>query len=172
MAQFKYAGATRLEYLQGKAKWAKLIHPDVNPNGGKKWKIDLYPDEASLEKINKLKEEGLLNVLKKDDDGYYMTFGRATEKIMRGSVVAFTPPVVLDKDMNITEGLTIGNGSDVTISLEVYKYHKPGGAKSGIAARLKAVKVDNLVVFARQRDFTDAEKLQTKGLENVPEPIF
>lgn len=172
MATYKYAGGTRIEYLQGKSKWAKLITPDLNPNGGKKWKIDLYPNEESLQKINKLKEEGLMNVLKKDDDGYYMTFGRPTEKVMRGQIVAFTPPVILDKDLNITDGLTIGNGSDVTLSIEVYQFNKPGGAKKAIAARLKAVRVDNLVTFERQRDFTDAQKQQTKGLESAPEPIF
>jgi hypothetical protein len=169
-----YSGTTKYEYLSGKGKWVKVFQPDTTPNGGQRWKVDLYPDPTSLEIIKKLKEEGLLNHMRQDDDGYNMTFARPTQKIMKGRLVAFPPPVVLDKDLKPLENVAIGNGSDITIKLEIYKYPKPGGEKGqkGIAARLIAVRVDNLVPFEPARDFTDVEAVMAKGIENVPTPIF
>lgn len=164
---YKYS-KPEIVYLKGKAKWAhRLFQPDLEFN---KWSTVLYPDKESLEKIRDLQAEGVKNVLKKDDDGYYTTFSRPTQKLMKGKVVAFTPPVVTDKDgQPFTD--PIGNGSDITIKLEVYQHGTPGGGKAK-AARLMAVRVDNHVPFEQERDFTDEQMGLVSGLNEQPAPQF
>lgn len=153
-------------YLKGKAKWAnRLFVPDIEY---KKWSLSLYPDAVSLETIRDLQAQGVKNVVKKDEDGYHVNLGRPTEKVMRGKVVAFSPPVVLDKDGAPFAG-PIGNGSDVTVKMEVYSHGTPGGGKAK-AMRLSSVRVDNLVPFEKS-DFTDEEQEQVEGMDNV-KPSF
>ena len=154
-------------YLKGKAKWANRLYvPDIEY---KKWGLVLYPDVASLEIIRDLQAQGVKNVLKKDDDGYYISLGRPTEKVIRGKVVPFSPPVVLDKEGNATT-VSIGNGSDVTVKIEAYAHGTPGGGKAK-AIRLQSVRIDNLVPYA-QDSFTAAEVEQTAGLAEQPAPQF
>lgn len=150
-------------YLKGKAKWAnRLFVPDIEY---KKWSLSLYPDAVSLETVRDLQAQGVKNVVKKDEDGYHVNLGRPTEKSIRGKVVAFNPPVVTDKDDNAFAG-PIGNGSDVTVKMEVYSHGTPGGGKAK-AMRLAAVRVDNLVPFEQSKDFTDEEQEQIKGMDKV-----
>lgn len=159
------AGKTDIVYLSGKAKWVRTQTPDKYGKYG----LVLYPDEPSLLKIHKMKEEGIKNVLKKDDDGYNMTFSRPQNITVRGSVKGLTPPEVLGKD-NLPLRELVGNGSDVTIKLEYYGGPTPIGGKYK-AARLLAVKVDNLVPF-NQGSYTDEQKELVKGLDEQPEPMF
>lgn len=154
--------------VKGKCKWAnRLFVPDVEY---KKWSLVLYPDAESLEKIRDLQAEGMKNVLKKDEDGYHVGFGRPTEKVIRGKVVAFAPPVVVDSNEQPFAG-PIGNGSDVTIKLEVYSHPVPGTQKRAKASRIMSVRVDNLVPFEKEKDFTDEEKDAVDGLDKHP-PAF
>ena len=160
--------ATEELYIRGKCKWAH-VHAPNNNFGDPFWKIDVYPDNDSLEKLRELKKDfGLKNWERKDDDGIYFTFRRPTEKFMAGRRVALTPPIVLDKDDKLTTE-PIGNTSDVTVKLEVYGYKTPTGAKQK-AARLAAVRVESLVPFEAKRDFTDKEKEVVKGLAEQPKP--
>jgi hypothetical protein len=155
-------GAEEL-YLKGKAKWANRLYvPDIEY---KKWGLVLYPDHASLEIIRDLQAQGVKNVLKKDDDGYYISLGRPTEKVIRGKVIPFSPPVVLDADGNATT-VSIGNGSDVTVKMEVYSHGTPTGGKAK-AMRLQSVRIDNLVPYA-QDSFTPEEQELTAGLAEQP----
>jgi hypothetical protein len=87
------AAKTYFEYFQGKAKWARTTTADQWGN----WKITLYfaADSESLKKFQELKEKGLRTELKKDDDGYFVTFRRPTQKLMRGKIVTFQPPEVI-----------------------------------------------------------------------------
>ncbi len=165
-----YTGTTRVETLQGKLHWHNLAQ--LNDEG--EWKLTLYPDQPSLDKINKLKEEGLLNALRKDDEGYNMTFKRVHKRKLRsGKEMTLTAPVVVDKNSKPIDGYGLGYGSDVTIKLQVYKYSKPGGSGvKGTAARLEAVRVDNLVPFEIKRDLNTQQAFAIKGLDEVPEPIF
>src|SRR5690349_14026382 len=90
-------------FLSGKCKHNWLVTPDTKFDAQGKWSIVLYPDAPSLAKIQELKErkggtDGIMNHLKKDEEGYYMTFTRPTQRIFRGIPTAFTPPILLDAD--------------------------------------------------------------------------
>src|SRR5712671_946896 len=86
-------------FLQGKTKW---FRPNA-PNEWGKWTHVLYPNEESLNKIRDLqtstdKTTGIKNILKKDEDGYSITLSRPTSKTIKGKVVGFAPPEVLEVD--------------------------------------------------------------------------
>lgn len=159
--------ATEYKYVQGKAKWAKLQQPDE----WGKWKIVLYPNPESLEMIRDLQAQGIKNVIKKDEDGYYTTFSRPTSIQAKGKVVGLAPPEVLEADGKTVFKNLIGNGSDVTLKLEVYQHGTPGGGKAK-AARLMSIRVDNLVPFEMKRDFDDNQKELVDGLDKQPAQLF
>ena len=153
-------------YLQGKAKWAnRLARPDEKFN---RWSVVLYPNAESLEKFKAL---GTKNVVKKDDDGYNITLSRPVNKMMRGKLIAFTPPEVIDKDKQPLTA-AIGNGSDVTVKIEAYSYTPPTGGKAK-AIRLESVRVDNLIPFEPDTDYPDpAQTEAVAGLKDQPEQLF
>ena len=153
-------------FLQGKSKWTRVDHPDQYGA----YSTVLYPNAASMKKIYELKERGLLNVIKKDEDGEYITFKRPTQKTINGKVRGFTPPECLDAQGNKLKAF-IGNGSDVTVKLEVYGYKSPLGGKEGVAARLDSIRVDNLVPYERE-SFPEDEKKQVEGLDEQPQQLF
>jgi len=153
---------TEFVYLQGKAAWVRTKAP--NPWG--KWTVTLYPNAESLEKVRALQAEGCKNVLKKDDDGYNVTFSRPTEKEDRlGRKYGLTPVEVVDKSGQPFDE-NIGNGSDITVKLEVYQHKTPGGGKAK-AARLLGIRVDNLVPYTRD-DFDEDQLRAVKDLEKQP----
>ena len=162
-------------YLSGKAKWAnKLFAPDLK---FKNWSVLLYPNEESYSKILELKKgkddvQGLLNIIKKDEDGYCLTLKRPTEKLIRGKMIGYAPPLVLNADNSPfnPQGPQLGNGSDITCKIEYYEYAKPAGGR-GSAIRLESVRVDNLVPFKKD-DFSKADAQQASGLTDQPPPLF
>lgn len=158
-------GANELVYIRGKVKWFK----DKVPNEWGKWSHQIWPDEASMEIIRDLKDRGLKNDLKKDEDGYSMNFSRKTEQEFRGGrKQANSPPVVLKdngKDVQPTILLEqVGDGSDVTTKLTCYRYG-PGGVN--LAARWESTMVHNLVPF-NPDDFDGSQKIQVRGLTEQP----
>lgn len=159
------------EYLtfSGKCKWAqKLVHPDMK---FKKWGVQLYLDTLSLDKFKQTVEKyGLKNHLKKDDEGYFVNFSRPTEKIIRGKNIAFAPPRIVYNDQPFIG--TIGNGSDVTLIVELYSYKDPYG-KPGYAIRLESVRVDNLIEYNAQRDaLNDQDREAYQRTSEAPKPLF
>lgn len=156
-------------YVQGKLSWVKF---DI-PNEWGKWTATIHPNEKSLEIIRGLQGEGMKNILKKDDDGYYTTFSRPTQRMMKGKVIGMAPPEVLQADGKTPlKGILIGNGSDGVLKLEVYSHGTPGGGKAK-AARLMSIKVDNLIPFELKRDFDETQQLAVEGLaEQKPEQLF
>lgn len=156
---------TELIDLHGKIKY---IHA-VAFNKYEKWSVTFYPTEESMKVILDLKADGVKNVLKKDDDGYYIQFSREPTKLMRGKVVAFTAPKVIDREGKPFDGNKIGWGSDATIRLEVYQHGTPSGGKSK-AARWDSVRIDNLVPFEVDRDLPPAEAEAVKSLHKAKEP--
>lgn len=157
---------TKVMDVYGKVKF---IHA-VNLGKFGEWTIVIYPDNKSLEVIRELQAQGLKNVMKKDDDGYYMQFKRAPQKLMRGKMVSFTAPKVVDSDGKLMDGQTVGYGSDVTVRLEVYKYGAPSGGKS-VAARWDSLKINNLIPFEVDKsDWSEDEKENIKDLAASPEP--
>lgn len=150
-------------YLKGKAKWARLQQPDPQYN---KYNIVLYPDDESLNKIRDLQAEGIKNVVKKDDEGYNVNFSRPASKLIRGKVVGFEKPTVVDADGNLID-VRLGNGSDVTLKIEVYGGKAPTGG-SYKAARLEAVRVDNLIEYVPSQE----EQENIDGFATEPKPNF
>lgn len=169
--------ATKDVYLQGKAKWAKLITPDTK--FGSAWSVVLYLTPESYQTVMGLKEmhgktKGIMNVIKKDEDGYYITLKRQTSKLIKGQVVGFAPPEVLEANGKETlRNAMVGNGSDITCKVQVYNYPDKLSGGMGTAIRLESVRVDNLIPYEMKNDFDEEQKRQTKGLaEAAPQPLF
>lgn len=156
-------------YLQGKAKWFKAH--TLNKFGN--WSHDIYLTEDSLDQVKKLKAQdgAIKNVLKKDEDGYYMSFNRQPTKLIRGKVIAFHAPEVVKADGTPLTGVLVGNGSDITTKLELYKFKTPTGA-FGSAVRWLSTRVDNLIPYEPDTDFDEDTKKAVKGLSEQPEQLF
>jgi len=123
-------------YFEGPCKWAKIKDPD-DYQGVKRWKIDQY---LTKEGFKQLKESGLSLKIRQDDDGKYVSFSRSVEKEIKGEVVKFDPPKILDKELNTLDAL-VGNGSTVTTKIIVFDTAK------GKGHRLEAVRVNELIEF-------------------------
>lgn len=156
---------TELVDVHGKIKFCHA----VSFNKYDKWSVTLYPTKDSLEVIRDLQAQGLKNVMKKDDDGYFIQFSREPTKLIRGKVVAFSAPKVIDREGKPFDGNKIGWGSDATIRLEVYTHGTPNGGKAK-AARWDSVRIDNLVPFEVDRDMPPADAEAVKSLHNAQEP--
>ena len=175
--------STDFVYLQGKGKWCKVTTPDAK-FGDPKWSVVLYPNPDSYNKLLDLKKKGIRNMIKKDEDGYFTTFSRPQEKKYRGRINAFTPPELLDGTKPLEDGgympfpreNLIGNGSDITIKLAVYTFSTPGdkpGERTGCAARLESVRIDNLIPYNPNRDMDEVQKGLVRGMDEQPtQPLF
>jgi len=161
-------------YFQGKSSWAKVQQPDLE---FKNWNIRVYLKPESIDLFNKLKEpegdvEGILNELKEDEDGKFATFRRPMVKNWGRGDEHMTPPEVLDADGEVlSKDKLIGNGSDVTVKVECYKFRKPFKKGMGKAIRLVAVRVDNLVPYSRE-DYTPEQEKAVQGLDGQPKQLF
>ena len=162
------AGKNEYIYVSGKTSWTKLVIPDQKYD---KWGLRLHPDADSLEKIRELQSRGLKNTVRKDDDGWYTNFSRPTKKVYKGIVKLFEPPLVINKDGEPIADASIGNGSDVTIKLEVYEHSTPGGG-TAVAARLDTVRIDNLIPYEPKRDLPEPQQEQYEGMADQPERLF
>lgn len=136
--------ASSIHYFSGKCKWAKVFKPDERYN---KFSIDVALTGKQLEEFNKL---GLRGKPKIDEEGnHWVTFRRdpASQVYKSGERVPAGPPSVSDPDGNSFSGI-IGNGSDVTVKIQVYSWENKQYGK-GMGSRLEAVRVDNLVEYKR-----------------------
>lgn len=155
-------------YLKGKTKWFR----NIAPNQWQKWSHVLYPDAASVEVIRQLQADGAKNILKKDEDGYYLSLNRPTSKVFKGIPQGLTPPeVMLPDGTPLPASILVGNGSDITTKMVVYSHNTPGGGKAK-AMRWESTRIDNLVPFDNEKDFTPQQELQRKNLQEQPTPIF
>lgn len=154
--------------IDGMVKWVRHITPNQWGN----WSITVYPNPAGLEKLREMQAEGMKNVLKKDEDGWYMRFNRPTQKTFGNKVQGFVPPEVFEKD-GITkfEGKGIGNGTTATVRLETYLHKVPSSDKKARAARWLSLKVIDLVPFSKE-SFEPDELRAAKGLDERPEPVW
>ena len=151
--------------ITGKVKFAQTI----NPGKYDKYSIVLYPDAESLDKINELRKEGIKNELKKDEDGYYIGFHRATFiETHGGRKIPLEAPKIMNKEGALVNDI-IGPGSDVTVRLETYGGTGPKGKYK--AARFAALRIDNFVPYVGN-NFTEAERMQTRGLAEAPTPVW
>lgn len=158
-------------YLTGTLSWVRDRTPDEWGN----YKATIHPDSESLEKVRELAAEGVKNVIKKDENGYYVTYKRPVQKMINGKVVGFIPVILLDGSQKLPDGsfapmrdVNVGNGSTGVMKLQVYEHRTPGGGKAK-AARLESIRVDNLVPFQSKAEFSEEELRITKGLDQQPD---
>lgn len=181
--------ATEYIEIEGKVQYPQLYEPD-NAFGASNYKLNIFPkDDAEWAKI---KKAGIQKKIQENNDpergpvGKYIQFTRAAFKVIKGEMVNFSGPVVLnhegkvivdyinsetekrvysfpakDKSKVYRRGkpVLIGNGSDVKIRVAVYDTQK------GKGQRLESVTVLNLVEFVRQ------EKELPPVLEDVRTPL-
>lgn len=156
-----------MHYIQGKVSW---FRPKV-PNKWNKWSVQIHPTADGLELIRELQSQGLKNQLKKDDDGYFLNVSRpVTKETSTGKILSFKPVEVFDAAGAPYDG-NVGNGSDVTIKIEVYEHNTPGGGKAK-AMRWVSARIDNLVPFNPDKDLNEFEKEASAGLKDQPEQLF
>lgn len=156
---------SRTEYLSGKGMYVRMQNLDKFG----KWSLQLYLDQKSLSTWAKLKEEGILNSSKRDDQGEFVRLSRPAMKTFRGIETQMSPPVVIDKDGNTIQDW-IGNGSDIEAKITVYQFTKQFGGGQGSAIRLEGIKVLNLVPYAPAESGTPAEQKQVEGMQERPQP--
>lgn len=160
-------GKTSIIYVQGKVSWFRAS----TVNKWNKYSVQIHPNPKDLEIIRDLQGEGLKNVIKKDDDGYFVSFTRpVTKEYKSGKIQSFAPVQVFDKDGNPFEG-NVGNGSDATLKIEVYEHETPGGGKAK-AARWVSARIDNLVPFEVEKDGFPEQQAGLEGLKEQPEQLF
>lgn len=134
-------------YFQGIAKWAKVHKPDETYD---RFTIDLYMNDESWAAYKKC---GLQLKKRESEDGKYVTFGVARTRLVKEEVV-ISSVEVLDSEGKPFKG-DIGNGSEVTVKVEIYNTTK------GPAHRLKAVRVDKLVEYTKNKVSEDSIELET-----------
>jgi hypothetical protein len=116
--------------------------------------------------------EGIKNDIKKDEDGYYVTISRPVSRVYNGKATPFSPPTVINKDGVPFKG-DVGNGSDITTKVEVYRYRVPTGKdKWGTAIRWVSSRIDNLIEFKPQTDYNPDEQKIIAKLQYQPEQLF
>lgn len=159
--------ATEFVEVQGKCKWFK--HRDLDKYG--KWSHQFYPTAESLEKLRALQAAGAKNVLHKDDEGYWMSLHRRPflEK-KDGTKVPLQPPHVTDKD-GLPYAGNVGNGSDVTDTLEVYTHGVPNTTKKAKAFRWYGTRIDNLIPYTKA-DMTPEEAVVNDRIGTSPAPTW
>jgi hypothetical protein len=124
-------------YFRGEASWAQVFEPvdKYKKEDGKEWKISLKLDDAS----QALFHESGCGLEPSKKDGSY-TFRRPTRKLIKDKLVEYAAPLVLDKTNTATTD-KIGNGSIVTVKVDIYPTRK------GKGHTLEAVRVEELVPY-------------------------
>jgi hypothetical protein len=157
-------------FVRGKCSWFRLRQT----NKWDKWSVTLHPVKDDLDKIRDWQAEGVKNVIKKDDDGYFVTFTRPVKKETKtGKVLVFRPPyvnLVTDGNKEPYDG-NVGNGSDIELELEVYEHPTPNGGKAK-AVRLVGANIHTLVPFDGNNDFTKDEYEVVSKAVDQPEPLW
>lgn len=151
---------SKVLYLSGKGSWFKLVEPDEY-RGTKNWKFDFYPDDKSWAAI---KAQGIQKKVKENEDGKFISLARPVAKkwkLKDGESPEFDPPRILGPDDQPWDtSVIIGNGSAVTIKIEVYQ------TSMGPGTRLDVVRVDDHVPYEGSEGLPPAPVREVTG--NVP----
>ena len=143
----------KIKYARG-LQTAKLFDTDEPP----KWTCVLYPDADSVDTIRNMQDNGLMNKLKKDDDGYHITLSRPEWKVYKGVRKEFSPPYCRMRDGAGVAPNNVGNGSDVEATLETYKWKQRGGQRFNVAMRLNGIDIKELVEFIPEKQEANSEE--------------
>lgn len=139
--------ASKTWYFTGTCKWAKVVEPDKKYN---KYSIDLFMDNDNMEKFKKSGAQ--LKVRENDEGETFITFSRPTASLGRdGKIKEHGAPLLLSVNGDPLKDTLVGNGSTVTVKVDVYDTPK------GKGTRLEAVRVDNLVAFTKREVDEDIE---------------
>lgn len=136
--------ATEVKFFTGKTKWCKVRKPDDKYDT---YQVPLYMDETNL---NLYKDSGMRLKLYEDVDGKYVVFKRkhAEFNYAKKEQVTNGPPDIRIRKgkeyVEFPEGL-IGNGSIVTVKVEVFDTPKRGAGTKG--HRLLGVAIEKLVEY-------------------------
>lgn len=129
--------AVQTIYLTGEGKWCRVHESQMDTKFGEKFNMMFKPDEAS--KIV-LKASGSRVKPHEEEDGTWYRFSRDNKKEFKGELTTLGPPKVIDAE-NKPLSAIIGNGSKLTVKLEIYD------SKYGKGTRLEAIRVDELVPY-------------------------
>lgn len=157
--------AEKQVFLSGKCKFCNVTTPDKFGFYG----TNLYLDDASKIVWQRLKEEGIMNRLRGSEDGEFVTLRCPEKKKIRGEMR------LMDKPSVVKDGLPyvgmIGNGSDLTCMVTVYDYKKPMTQEKGVAIRLRAIKINNLIEPSTTQ-FPGTGHQDATALIKQPDPIW
>lgn len=158
---------TRQEFLSGKCRYCHIHAPDRFGH----WSVNLFLDDKSKVLWKQLQTEGILNRLRtdKNGEGDFVTLRCPVEKKIRGTMTKMQPVTVI-KDGLPYVGM-IGDGSDITCMITVYKYRKPITNEGGTAIRLGAIKVLNLIE-ANLKAFPKEGQEKAEALIGNSDPIW
>ncbi len=113
-----------LKEVKGELKWIKTSRdrPEefTDPSGKvkKTWSVTVYPDKESLETVRDMQASGIKNVVKKDEQGWFVKFSRPCVKEKNGKVVqVLDPPIVVDANGTIVDGF-VNNGAIGTVKID------------------------------------------------------
>lgn len=155
--------------FQGKAGYHHLDQPDTKYVAEGKWSMQVTSlSTPSYDKVLELKEAGIKNTIKKNDDGYSLVVSRPCRKTIKGEIRYFEPPAIEDKDgLPLPRTTKIGHGSDITVTAEVY-YTRPSGTGNFAAnLRLASIRIDNLVPYSRE-DYDPMQNRAAKAQDATP----
>jgi hypothetical protein len=132
--------------LTGKIMWAKGLYvPQRFEDGPLMYTFPFYPDDGSLAIFEEMKKKyKLRNNIRSDDKGKFMVLRRPHDAREYEGKVIFEggAPKVLNADGSpFDPDVIIGNGSKVSVLLEVYGTERTGGS------RVEKVKVLELVPY-------------------------
>lgn len=165
----------KTQYLKfkGLIAWTRIYEGQEDEyNGDKHWKISFYP---SKEVADKIKDAGIQARLKDDDGeksgvaGKYFVFKRPLERTFDGAVQKMDPVKVYDKDGKLLEErVSIGNGSTVEVTLEVYPTKR-----FGKGTRLNSIRILDLIEYKPEdseegeSDESEVEIVEEEGKKKV-----
>lgn len=143
----------------GKALWSQVWPAQIDrefedPSNGRggSWSIKLIVDDDNLKKFNALgakakpkRIDDLKNTAGLEDylDSKFLTLRRYEYANYGKGPEPLGSPLVT----GVAEGESIGNLSDVTVTVDAYPYEFKG--KPSVAMRLVSVHVDNLIEYTR-----------------------
>ena len=144
--------ATKTLYFKGITKWCKVRKPDEKYDT---YQVPLYMTDSEFLKYD---ASGIQLKKREDEDGAFVVFkrkhveynGLLKEQVTNG------PPGILKDGVDFPDGL-IGNGSEVTVKVEVYDTPKRGPGTKG--HRLIAINVEKLVEYTPPTDSLDMVKM-------------
>jgi hypothetical protein len=135
--------ATKTYIIDGISYWASVIQPNTrfdNGTGGT-WTIDVCQLDEDTKDLLQSLELPVKN--RNDERGDFISIKQPVRNRKTGQ--PFTPPTVIDGNLNPITDKLIGNGSKVKVKFRPYPWNFNG--RSGISAGLISVQVIDLVEY-------------------------